>query len=68
MRLKLFSERENVLATCRCAGSKFQRVRPETEKERASTELSSDAWYFKLIWLFYRWCFTESAENKKLDE
>ena len=34
MRFKQFSETEIFLATRRCAGSKFQRVGPETEKAR----------------------------------
>ena len=45
--LSSFLKEEIFLATRRCACSKFQRKRSETEKARV-TEFISDTWYFEL--------------------
>ena len=63
MRFKRFSERENNLATRRCAGSKLQRVGPETEKARAAN-LVLIRGTLRLFVLFDRRCFTKSAEKR----
>ena len=68
MRFEQFFLKEEIfLATRRCAGSKFQRVGPETEKARAPN-LVLIRGTLSLFVLFDRRCFTESAEKRRLDK
>ena len=62
MRFKQFLKEVICLATRRCAGSKFQRVGPGTEKAQAPN-LVLIRGNLSLFVLFDRSCFTEKIEG-----